>query len=69
MFSRLADYTASVAAASIGGGGLDRRQYVVANEGSQATENDRAVTHAWLASRPELRAWQVGELEDLEQDA
>jgi uncharacterized protein YggL (DUF469 family) len=43
-----------------------RLEYVVASEASQATENDRVATRAWLASRAELRRWEVGELEDLD---
>jgi uncharacterized protein YggL (DUF469 family) len=52
-----------------GGGGPARMEYVVISEASQGTENDRVATRAWLASRPELRAWEVGELVDLEQDS
>lgn len=50
-----------------GGGGPARLVYVVASEASQATEVDREATHAWLEARSELRGWQVGELEDLDQ--
>ena len=50
-----------------GGGGPARLEYVVASEAAQATDGDRAAARAWLASRPELRAWRVGELEDLHQ--
>ena len=50
-----------------GGGGPERYEYVVASDGGQATETDRAATHAWLAARAELRGWHVGELEDLNQ--
>jgi uncharacterized protein YggL (DUF469 family) len=39
-------------------------KYVVASEASQATETDREAAQAWLASRRELRVWQVGGLED-----
>ena len=49
-----------------GGGGAERLEFVVASEASQATESDRDATRAWLASRPELRAWRVGDLEDLD---
>ena len=49
-----------------GAGGSARLEYVVASEASQATDGDRAATRAWLSSRRELRAWQVGGLEDLE---
>jgi uncharacterized protein YggL (DUF469 family) len=51
-----------------GGGGRDRMEFVVASEASQATENDRVAAQAWLASRPELRSWQVGDLEDLNRE-
>ena len=47
-------------------GGADRLEYVVASEAAQATESDREATRAWLAARPELRRWRVGDLEDLE---
>jgi uncharacterized protein YggL (DUF469 family) len=50
-----------------GGGEPDRLEYVVASEAAQAIEGDREATRAWLACRPELRAWQVGKLEDLNQ--
>jgi uncharacterized protein YggL (DUF469 family) len=39
-------------------------KFVVTSEASQATETDREAAEAWLASRRELRAWQVGALED-----
>lgn len=39
--------------------------FVVASEASQATETDRAAARTWLTARPELRAWSVGDLEDL----
>jgi uncharacterized protein YggL (DUF469 family) len=39
-------------------------KFVVASEASQATETDREAAQGWLASRRELRAWQVGALED-----
>jgi uncharacterized protein YggL (DUF469 family) len=48
------------------GGGVGRIEYVVASEASQATENDRAATRAWLESRRELDAWRVADLEELE---
>jgi len=51
-----------------GGGGRDHLKFVVASEASQATENDRVAARAWLASRPELRSWQVGDLEDLNRE-
>jgi uncharacterized protein YggL (DUF469 family) len=50
-----------------GGGGAERLQFVVASEASQATESDRAATRAWLASRREISASRVGDLEDLDQ--
>jgi uncharacterized protein YggL (DUF469 family) len=50
------------------GSGVQRVAYVVTSEASQATESDRVAISAWLASRPELRGWQVGDLEDLGQD-
>lgn len=43
-------------------------EFAVASEGFQATENDREAARAWLASRPELKAWKVGDLEDLDRD-
>lgn len=50
-----------------GGGGDDLRQhYVVSSVAAQATDGDRAAISAWLAARPELAAWTVGELVDLE---
>jgi uncharacterized protein YggL (DUF469 family) len=52
-----------------GGQRGERLACVVASEASQATENDRLAIDAWLASRPELQHWDVGQLEDLEQDA
>lgn len=51
-----------------GGGGRQRVELVVASEASQATENDRVAAEAWLASRPELATWHVGDLEDLNRD-
>lgn len=51
-----------------GGGGKRRMEFAVASEGFQATENDREAARAWLASRPELKAWKVGDLEDLDRD-
>jgi uncharacterized protein YggL (DUF469 family) len=50
-----------------GGGGGECLEYVVASEASQATDADRNVVREWLTQRPELRAWRVGPLEDLEQ--
>jgi uncharacterized protein YggL (DUF469 family) len=50
------------------GGGSEPMRLVVASEASQATENDRVAARAWLASRPELRTWHVGDLEDLNRD-
>jgi hypothetical protein len=47
-------------------GGVARLEYVVASEGSQATNTDRMATDVWLASRAELREWRVGDLEDLD---
>lgn len=46
----------------------ERLTYLVASEASQAMENDRVAALAWLASRPELHGWQVGDLEDIERD-
>lgn len=48
-----------------GGGAAERREYVVTSEAAQATESDRDAVRGWLAAREELRAWRVGELEDL----
>jgi uncharacterized protein YggL (DUF469 family) len=50
------------------GSGRRRAEFVVASEASQATENDRVAARAWLASRPELLTWDVGDLEDLNRD-
>ena len=50
-----------------GGGGGETHEYVVASEASQATDVDRAAARSWLAVRPELRGWNVGELIDLSQ--
>jgi uncharacterized protein YggL (DUF469 family) len=47
--------------------GSHRLDFAVAGEGSQATESDRLMVDEWLASRPELRSWRVGELVDLAQ--
>jgi uncharacterized protein YggL (DUF469 family) len=54
---------------SAGDGGPERMELVVASEAAQATESDRAAARAWLASRRELAAWQVGDLVDLDQEA
>jgi Uncharacterized protein conserved in bacteria len=51
-----------------GGGAAGRLAFVVASEASQATENDRVATREWLAIRPELRHWQVGDLEDFNRE-
>jgi uncharacterized protein YggL (DUF469 family) len=51
-----------------GGGGRTHMEFVVASEASQATENDRVAAQTWLASRPELLTWDVGDLEDLNRD-
>jgi uncharacterized protein YggL (DUF469 family) len=51
-----------------GGGGNERLAYVVASEASQATENDRDAVRCWLAARPEVARWQVGELTDLDRE-
>ena len=40
--------------------------YVVASEASQATENDRDAVRSWLAARPEVARWKVGDLTDLD---
>lgn len=50
------------------GGGVERLAYLVTSEASQATESDRRAIGTWLATRPELRGWQVGDLEDLGSD-
>ena len=50
------------------GGGVDRLVHVVTSEASQAIESDRDAVRAWLAGRPEIRTWQVDDLEDLGQD-
>ena len=50
------------------GGGSAPMRIVVASEASQATENDRLAAQTWLASRPELLNWHVGDLEDLNRD-
>ena len=47
------------------GGGGDSGEYVVASDASQATDTDRRAVEAWIAQRPELSAWNVGELIDL----
>jgi uncharacterized protein YggL (DUF469 family) len=49
------------------GGGGDLREYVIASQAAQATDADRTEVRSWLGARPELRAWRVGELFDLEQ--
>jgi uncharacterized protein YggL (DUF469 family) len=49
--------------------GPRRMELAVGSEASQATENDRVATRAWLESRPDLLRWQVGELVDLDQEA
>ena len=50
-----------------GGGGDDLRQhYVVSSVAAQATDGDRAAISAWLAARPELATWSVGEHVDLQ---
>ena len=51
-----------------GGGGGRRMEFAVASDAFQATENDREAARAWLASRPELKAWEVGDLEDLDRE-
>lgn len=48
-------------------GGSERLAYVVASEASQATENDRDSVRSWLAARPEVARWWVGDLTDLDQ--
>jgi hypothetical protein len=48
-------------------GGAARLEYVVASEASQATNGDRVATEGWLASRREISAWRVEDLEDLDQ--
>jgi uncharacterized protein YggL (DUF469 family) len=50
------------------GVGVERLTHVVTSEASQATESDRSAIRAWLARRPELQSWRVGDLEDLGQD-
>jgi uncharacterized protein YggL (DUF469 family) len=50
-----------------GGGGDDHRHhYVVSSVAAQATDADRGAISAWLAERPELAEWSVGELVDLQ---
>jgi uncharacterized protein YggL (DUF469 family) len=48
------------------GGRPARMEFTVGSEASQATEGDRVAARAWLASRPDLRHWQVGDLIDLD---
>jgi uncharacterized protein YggL (DUF469 family) len=48
--------------------GVERFVHVVTSEASQATETDRVAIRAWLATRPEIRGWRVGDLEDLGQN-
>lgn len=40
---------------------------VVMGEGTQATDSDRVGAETWLAGRPELVAWRVSELGDVQQ--
>jgi hypothetical protein len=46
-----------------------RLRFEVDSEASQATQNDRAAAEAWLAARPELARWQVGDIHDLRPDS
>jgi hypothetical protein len=43
--------------------------FEVESEASQATQNDRAATEGWLATRPELAHWRVGDIRDLRADS
>jgi uncharacterized protein YggL (DUF469 family) len=52
-----------------GGGHPGQMEFAVGSEAAQATEGDRVAARAWLASRPDLRHWQVGDLVDLDQVA
>lgn len=49
------------------GGGGETPAYVVGSDAAQATDADRAAVRSWLASRPEVAEWSVGELFDLDQ--
>jgi uncharacterized protein YggL (DUF469 family) len=51
-----------------GGGASERVAFVVVSDASQATENDRVATRAWLGSRPDVSSWHVGDLEDLSRE-
>lgn len=51
-----------------GGSATGRLAFVVASDAFQATESDRVATRAWLAARPEVHRWQVGDLEDLNRE-
>ena len=48
-------------------GGLQRLEYVVMGEGTQATDADRIAVRAWLAERRELAEWTTGTLVDLKE--
>ena len=43
--------------------------FEVESEASQATQNDRAATEGWLATRAEVSRWRVGDIRDLRPDS
>jgi uncharacterized protein YggL (DUF469 family) len=49
------------AVAGPGGGQL---KFAIGSEAFQPTESDRVAVRDWLAARPELSRWSVGDLED-----
>ena len=49
-----------------GGADAERRRHVVMSVAAQATDADRSAISRWLAARPELATWSVGELVDLQ---
>jgi len=50
---------------SVGG----RLRFAVESEAAQATQSDRAAAEAWLSTRGELSAFQVGDIHDLRPDS
>jgi uncharacterized protein YggL (DUF469 family) len=44
-------------------------EYVITSEGAQATSADRDALIAWLASRPDVRTFEVGPLTDVKEMA
>ena len=63
-FSR--EWTAFLGSRGLYCGRGDGRNHVIASEAAQAIDGDRTAVSAWLAARPELQAWRVGELIDVE---